>query len=482
LLPVALDAEITFGGLLRQLRRRSGMTQGALAALVGFSIAQVSRLEQNERLPNLALLAEKFIPALDLQAEPRLVQRLLELAAAARGERPPAAIQLTRAVKVTIDEQLVEAANVLPSAPTALIGRERTLRALSKRLMEAPGRLVTLVGPPGVGKTRLALAVATHLQALFADGAHFIALATLTDPALAPSAILAALSLAESSAKAPAERLIEALRRKELLLVLDNFEQVNGAAPFVAHLLEQCAQLRILVTSREPLRLRAEQRFKLAPLEPAAAVELFLQRATAINPDFAPTSEQAAQIAEICLRLDCLPLAIELVAARSELFSPSELLAQLQHGRLTLLETGACDLPERQRTLRNAIDWSYRLLSGEAQQLFRALGVSRIDSPYFVSRCLAGLGSVALARAKAELAAQLLAAAYRLFDELPPFLAPADQTIYAQLVERTRLALGEVHFSVAWDIGTNLSSEAAIRLGASTITQTSICPSFTIRA
>jgi predicted ATPase len=150
---------------------------------------------------------------------------------------------------------------------------------------------------------------------------------------------------------------------------------VSAAAPLLAQLLEQCAGLRLLVTSREPLRLRAEQRFQAPPLEPAAAVELFLQRAQAINADFVISAKIAASVAEICLRLDCLPLAIELVAVRSEMFTPSELLNQLQRGRLALLEGGARDLPERHRTLRNAIAWSYQLLSLESQRLFRALGI-----------------------------------------------------------------------------------------------------------
>jgi predicted ATPase len=206
------------------------------------------------------------------------------------------------------------------------------------------------------------------------------------------------LGLIESSPKPPLTRLIENLRRKELLLVLDNFEQVSSAAALLAQLLEQCPRLRLLVTSREPLRLRSEQRFLTSPLEPAAAVELFLQRAQAINPDFALTSKSASAVAEICLRLDCLPLAIELAAARSELFTPTELLDQLQRRRLDLLESGVRDLPERHHTLRKAITWSYRLLTTDAQRLFRLLSVfvGRFDLDTLQSIVNAGTGGSTL--------------------------------------------------------------------------------------
>lgn len=365
----------TFGDLLRHLRRRAGLTQGELAARVGLSGAQLSRLEQNDRLPDLALIAESFTSALALHEEPHLLQHLLELAATARGERPPSAIRVTRTVQAAIQEKVVEEASGLPSAPTLLIGRERSLRALGKKLLEAPGRLVTLVGPPGVGKTRLALAVATQVQALFADGAHLVPLAAINEPERVLVALITHLGLSDNSPKPPVTILVEALRRKELLLVLDNFEQVSAAAPQVAQLLEQCAKLRILVTSREPLHLRSEQCFRTPALEPAAAVALFLERAQTLNPDFALTADSTVQVAQLCLQLDCLPLAIELAAARSELFSPGQLLQQLAHGRLDLLESGARDLPERQRTLRNALAWSYRLLNAPAQQLLRTLGV-----------------------------------------------------------------------------------------------------------
>ncbi len=371
----SLASAITFGDLLKGLRRRAGLTQGELATRVGFSSAQISRLEQNQRLPDPATISAKFAPALDLGDEPRLAQRLLELAADARGERLPTAQRVHQTIRTEIHEEVLEGEVHLPAPPTTLVGRAREVATVTQRLIEAPGRLLTLVGPPGVGKTRLAVAAAARLQDMFAHGVYFIPLAAISEPDHVIVALANELGVVESAAKPLKSRVVEFLRRKELLLVLDNFEQVTGAAPLLAELLEQSAGLRLLVTSRAPLHLRAEQRFKVQPLVPAAAVELFIQRAQACDPDFATSTDAVAPIAEICLRLDCLPLAIELVAARSDLFSAQQLLAQLQERRLDLLSASALrDLSPRHQTLRAAIGWSYDLLTPVAQQLFARLG------------------------------------------------------------------------------------------------------------
>ncbi len=243
------------------------------------------------------------------------------------------------------------------------------------RLLGHSGRLLTLLGPPGIGKTTLALAVAAHLHFHYRDGAAFVPLAAVSDVVLMAATIAASVGSSDASPKLPKTKLIEYLRRKTMLLVLDNLEQIGDGAPLIADLLAACPGLCILVTSRERLHLRAEQRYKVPPLALASAVELFVQRAQAVDADFSCTPHNQPTLDAICQRLDCLPLAIELCAAQIDLLAPAQLLAQLQNHRLNLLVDGAHDLPPRQRTLRNAIGYSYALLNAAERLLLRRLGV-----------------------------------------------------------------------------------------------------------
>jgi predicted ATPase/DNA-binding SARP family transcriptional activator len=276
----------------------------------------------------------------------------------------------------------------LPTPLTPLLGRERELATAWEQLMRDDVRLLTLTGAGGSGKTRLGLAVATDLVEAFEDGVHFVGLAPLRDPGLFPSAICQVLGVRETDGRPLLEVLRDALREKQLLLLLDNFEHLIEATPVLASLLEGCPRLKALVTSRTPLRLRGEHELPVPPLalpnregRPApdtlaqvAAVALFLQRAVASRPGFALTEENAPAVAEICRRLDGLPLAIELAAGRIKLFSPPALLRRLE-SRLTLLTGGHRDLPARQQTLRDAIAWSHDLLPEGERRLFRRLSV-----------------------------------------------------------------------------------------------------------
>lgn len=276
----------------------------------------------------------------------------------------------------------------LPASTTPLIGRTAELTALMEQLTTASCRMLTLVGPPGIGKTRLALALAQQIGDAFPDGVTFVDLTPVSEPAFVVSSIARVLGVREVSGQTPLESLGYALHERELLLLLDNFEQLMPAATDIAGLLTAAPGLTVLVTSRAVLRISGEQEYpvpalgvpdpqqlpEIAALSRYGAVELFVQRARATMPDFELTIANAAPIAEICVRLDGLPLAIELAAGRSRLFGPHALLARLDN-RLQFLTGGARDLPERHQTIRNTIAWSYRLLDDAQQQLFRRLAV-----------------------------------------------------------------------------------------------------------
>lgn len=289
------------------------------------------------------------------------------------GERPPAVV-----------------ATNLPAPPSELVGREEALAELRSLLVDEDVRLVTLIGTGGIGKTRLALEAARAVIPRFEDGVFFTDLSEQRAPDDAFALILHSVPNDYAGEDRPLEALERTLRDRFVLLVLDNFEQVEAAAPGVAQLLEHCPRLHVLVTSRAALRIRGERRFPVAPLslpppdeaeniiaEKALgyeAIRLFRDRARAVRPDFEVTDANAGEIAAICARLDALPLAIELASARVTLFSVDELRERLEK-HVNVLGTGAHDLPERQQTLRRAIDWSYELLSDEERMLFHLFSV-----------------------------------------------------------------------------------------------------------
>jgi len=285
-------------------------------------------------------------------------------------------------------------ASALPTSLTPLLGREQEAQRVCSLLQRSEIRLLTLTGPGGVGKTRLGIQIASDLMHDFAHGVCFVSLAPLSDPELVIPTIAQALGIPEvgdagaETAPQPLERLNTYLQEKQVLLLLDNFEQVVAAAPALVELLTACAQVKVLVTSRAVLRVSGEYECPVSPLAlpgpkelpdaravaQSPAVALFVQRAMPRLPDFSLTDANAAVIASICARLDGLPLAIELAAARIKLLPPEALLARLEH-RLAVLTSGARGLPAKQQTLRSTIKWSYDLLSADEQLLFRRLSV-----------------------------------------------------------------------------------------------------------
>ena len=301
--------------------------------------------------------------------------------------------------------------NNLPTQPSELVGREVELRTIRKQLDSASVRLLTLTGPGGIGKTRLALQAAADQGDRFEDGVYLVDLSAVRDAAGVLQAIVGAVGVTVPAQMHAREALARELQPRRLLLLLDNFEQVVQAADDVADLLQHCPKLKVLVTSREALRLRGEQLFAVAPLSVpdrgvarataeevsrSAAVRLFVERAQQARPSFVLTDDNAAAVAEICAALDGLPLAIELAAARLKLFSPAELQDRLG-SRLELLRGGARDLPARQRTLRSTIEWSYDLLDDEERWIFQLVSLfpsARVDAVEEVAARLEPLADV----------------------------------------------------------------------------------------
>lgn len=276
----------------------------------------------------------------------------------------------------------------LPPQATELIGRNEQAAQAVDELQRPDVRLLTLTGPAGTGKTRLAVEIAGRVLNAFPDGVFFVDVAPLSDAPLVVSAVAQTLGVRLPAGDDGRQYLEEWLKERELLLVLDNFEQAVAAAPQVAALVAACQRLKILVTSRAPLRVRWEHEFPVPPLElpdvgeippldalaRVPAVALFAERARSVKPDFALSQRNAGAVAELCVRLDGLPLALELAAARSKVLAPQAILERLQ-GRLDLLSAGAQDQPARHHTLRAALDWSYELLSPPEQALLRRLSI-----------------------------------------------------------------------------------------------------------
>src|SRR6266487_1248152 len=277
---------------------------------------------------------------------------------------------------------------LLPVQLTSFVGREQEIATASQLLLRDDVRLLTLTGPGGVGKTRLALEVAKQVQEHFRAGVCFVSLASITEAELVVPTITQTLGVKATRIQSLEERLLSYLRDWQLLLLLDNFEHVISAASRLSALLLACPALKLLVTSRAVLHLRGEHAFSVPPLalpDPqqlsartilpsSSAVTLFCQRAQEVHPDFQLTHENAPIIAEICVRLDGLPLALELAAARIKLFPPHALLRRLQQGQ-HLLKSSVRDVPARQQTLQQAIQWSYDLLDNQEQALFRHLSI-----------------------------------------------------------------------------------------------------------
>jgi predicted ATPase/transcriptional regulator with XRE-family HTH domain len=380
---MAASDAASFGHLLRRYRIAAALSQEALAERSGVSVRAISDLERGvsePRLETIRLLAESL--GLDDATRSMLID-----AARTESATPPASPPAGRERSPGDESREVRSGRV-PTPPTPMIGRDADLRRVVSLYRKEGARLVTLTGPGGVGKTRLALALGDALSRGDEHTLVFVDLAPLTDGSQVSSAIATAIGLRDTGALDLGDALRDYLASRRCFLILDNFEQVLSAAETVALLLRDCPEVRLLVTSREPLHVRGERELPVNPLEvpdavteaSLAAIEenpsvsLFLSRVRDVRPDFALTPDNETVVANICRRLEGLPLAIELAAARIRLLSPAALLQRFDE-QLGVLTDGPRDAPNRQRTLRDTIAWSYDLLAPQEQATFRRLAV-----------------------------------------------------------------------------------------------------------
>jgi predicted ATPase/transcriptional regulator with XRE-family HTH domain len=366
----------TFGSLIKRRRKALYLTQNELASQVGCAVITLRKLEADRSRPSKEL-AERLARYLEVLPEEQ--DAFLRLARGLSPLDPPGTQGMGAGH--------LYASNLI-SPLTSLIGREQELARITALVISDDVRLITLSGPPGVGKTRLSVEVGHSVLEQFANGVFFVALAPVGDPGQVLRVIAHALGVSEMNDQPLIDSLKTSLHSRKVLLILDNFEHLLEAAPLVSSLLSAAPYVKVLSTSREALNLYGEVEFTVQPLAlpssaelnsletlgNTAAVHLFVQRAQAVNAEFSLNRANAAAVAELCSRLDGLPLAIELAAGRSSLFGPRALLKRLNH-RLELLHSHTRDLPPRQRTLRGAIEWSYDLLDVCERKLFQRLGI-----------------------------------------------------------------------------------------------------------
>src|SRR5512146_1441087 len=380
-----MQEQHSFGYWLRLKRKALDLTREALADRVGCSVSTIRKLEEEERRPSTQiaeLLAEIFkIPTTERTAFSRFARGDWTSAPTLGDEEAP--------WRVSTPALSQRPRSNLPATFTSLIGRDKDIAAVEEYLSDSDIRLVTLIGAPGIGKTRLSIASASKSLPDFSDGVFFVALAPLDQPSLIPSATLQALGYIEKNNLSPEERLIEGIANKRMLLVLDNCEHlIEDVARLASSLLSACSHLKILTTSREALRipgawlysapaLDMPKEYSIVDVETISdfpALVLFAERARAARSDFALSTKNIRAVASICSQLGGLPLAIELIAARVKTFSIEQIAARLDD-RFALLTSGSRIAPSRQQTLRATLDWSYELLTETERERFRQLSV-----------------------------------------------------------------------------------------------------------